>query len=102
MGDDPQSARQIRPAGYFFGAQEVQQRRSHWGVWSGAPKQHSRGERLGRSDACNKREPGTGCPAITGANRTLAVLGTSEHCIATNPSDMCVAMAALEATIHIS
>src|SRR5207237_3379012 len=32
---------------------------------------------------CNKREPGTGCPAITGANRTLAVLGTSEHCIAT-------------------
>src|SRR5438105_8777713 len=51
--------------------------------------------------ACNKREPGTGCPAITGANRSLAVLGTSEHCIATNPSDMCVAMAALEATIHI-
>src|SRR5213592_1874851 len=50
---------------------------------------------------CNKREPGTGCPAITGANRTLAVLGTSEHCIATNPSDMCVAMAALEATIHM-
>lgn len=50
---------------------------------------------------CNKREPGTGCPAITGANRTLAILGTSEHCIATNPSDMCVAMAALEATIHV-
>jgi xanthine dehydrogenase YagS FAD-binding subunit len=50
---------------------------------------------------CNKREPGTGCLAITGANRMLAVLGTSEHCIATNPSDMCVAMAALEATIHI-
>jgi xanthine dehydrogenase YagS FAD-binding subunit len=50
---------------------------------------------------CNKREPGTGCPAITGANRMLAVLGTSEHCIATNPSDMCVAMAALEATIHV-
>ena len=50
---------------------------------------------------CNKREPGTGCPAITGANRTLAVLGTSEQCIATNPSDMCVALAALEATIHI-
>ena len=40
---------------------------------------------------CNKREPGTGCPAITGSNRTLAILGTSEHCIATNPSDMCVA-----------
>jgi xanthine dehydrogenase YagS FAD-binding subunit len=50
---------------------------------------------------CNKREPGTGCPAITGSNRTLAVLGTSEHCIATNPSDMCVAMAALEATIQV-
>jgi xanthine dehydrogenase YagS FAD-binding subunit len=50
---------------------------------------------------CNKREPGSGCPAITGSNRTLAVLGTSEHCIATNPSDMCVAMAALEATIHV-
>src|SRR5438128_1685590 len=50
---------------------------------------------------CNKREPGTGCPAITGHNRTLAILGTSEHCIATSPSDMCVALAALEATIHI-
>ena len=50
---------------------------------------------------CNKREPGTGCPAITGANRMLAILGASEHCIATNPSDMCVAMAALEATIHV-
>src|ERR1700757_3913735 len=51
--------------------------------------------------ACNKREPGSGCPAITGSNRTLAVLGTSEQCIATNPSDMCVAMAALEATVHV-
>ena len=50
---------------------------------------------------CNKREPGSGCPAITGHNRTLAILGASEHCIATNPSDMCVALAALEATIHI-
>jgi xanthine dehydrogenase YagS FAD-binding subunit len=50
---------------------------------------------------CNKRLPGSGCPAITGANRMLAVLGTSEHCIATNPSDMCVAMAALEAVIHV-
>src|SRR5688572_28175168 len=50
---------------------------------------------------CNKREPGTGCPAITGANRSLAILGTSESCIASNPSDMCVAMAALEATIHV-
>src|ERR1043165_3480487 len=51
---------------------------------------------------CNKREPGTGCPAITGHNRTLAILGTSEQCIATNPSDMCVAMAALDATILIN
>ena len=51
--------------------------------------------------SCNKRQPGTGCPALTGANRMLAILGTSEHCIATNPSDMCVAMAALEATIHV-
>ena len=50
---------------------------------------------------CNKREPGTGCPAITGSNRTLAVLGTSETCIATNPSDMNVAMAVLEATVHV-
>lgn len=50
---------------------------------------------------CNKREPGTGCPAIIGSNRTLAVLGTSESCIATNPSDMNVAMAALEATVHV-
>src|SRR5205809_5635279 len=50
---------------------------------------------------CNKREPGSGCPAITGFNRSLAILGTTEHCIATNPSDMCVAMAALEATIHV-
>jgi xanthine dehydrogenase YagS FAD-binding subunit len=51
--------------------------------------------------ACNKREPGSGCPAITGFNRTLAILGTSESCIATNPSDMCVALAALEATVHV-
>src|SRR3989440_11227593 len=50
---------------------------------------------------CNKREPGSGCSAIGGANRPLAILGTSEHCIATNPSDMNVALAALEATIHV-
>jgi xanthine dehydrogenase YagS FAD-binding subunit len=50
---------------------------------------------------CNKRDPGTGCSAIGGANRTLAILGTSEQCIATNPSDMNVAMAALEATVHV-
>jgi xanthine dehydrogenase YagS FAD-binding subunit len=51
--------------------------------------------------ACNKREPGSGCSAIEGENRTLAILGTSKHCIATNPSDMNVALTALEATIHI-
>lgn len=51
--------------------------------------------------ACNKREPGTGCSAIGGVNRMLAILGTSEHCIATNPSDQNVALAALEATIQI-
>jgi len=50
---------------------------------------------------CNKREPGSGCGAINGANRMLAILGTSEHCIATNPSDMNVALTALEATIYI-
>lgn len=50
---------------------------------------------------CNKREPGSGCAAITGVNRSLAILGTSEHCIATNPSDMNVAMVALEAAIHV-
>ncbi|RZJ24298.1 MAG: xanthine dehydrogenase family protein subunit M [Haliea sp.] len=50
---------------------------------------------------CNKREPGTGCPAIKGLARQLAVLGTSEHCIATHPSDMCVALAALEATVWV-
>jgi len=51
--------------------------------------------------ACNKRESGTGCSAIGGHNRMLAVLGTSEHCIATNPSDQNVALTALEATIQI-
>jgi xanthine dehydrogenase YagS FAD-binding subunit len=50
---------------------------------------------------CNKREPGTGCPAIAGSNRTLAVLGASDKCIATNPSDMNVAMTVLEATVHV-
>ncbi|WP_262297391.1 FAD binding domain-containing protein [Microvirga sesbaniae] len=51
---------------------------------------------------CNKREPGTGCPAITGRNRIHAILGTSEHCIATHPSDMAVALAALEAMVHVA
>ena len=48
---------------------------------------------------CNKREPGSGCSAIGGINRILAVLGTSEKCIATHPSDMAVAMRALDATV---
>jgi xanthine dehydrogenase YagS FAD-binding subunit len=50
---------------------------------------------------CNKREPGSGCSAIDGFNRNLAILGTSKDCIATNPSDQNVALTALEATIHI-
>jgi len=50
---------------------------------------------------CNKREPGTGCPAKHGINRTLAILGTSEQCIATHPSDMCVALRALDAVVHV-
>jgi xanthine dehydrogenase YagS FAD-binding subunit len=50
---------------------------------------------------CNKREPGSGCPAIAGYNRNLAVLGTSQHCIATNPSDMNVALSVLDATLEL-
>ncbi|CAG9267947.1 FAD binding domain-containing protein [Paraburkholderia caribensis] len=50
---------------------------------------------------CNKRVPGSGCSAITGFNRTMAILGTSDACIATNPSDMNVALAALGATVQI-
>ena len=53
------------------------------------------------ASACNKREPGSGCSAIGGYNRMLAILGTSEHCIATNPSDQNVALTALEAVVHI-
>jgi xanthine dehydrogenase YagS FAD-binding subunit len=51
--------------------------------------------------ACNKREPGTGCSAIGGHNRMLAILGTSKDCIASNPSDQNVALTALEATIQV-
>jgi xanthine dehydrogenase YagS FAD-binding subunit len=51
---------------------------------------------------CNKREPGSGCSAINGVNRINAILGTSEACIATHPSDMCVALAALEASVHVA
>ena len=50
---------------------------------------------------CNKREPGTGCPAKHGINRQLAILGTSGQCIATHPSDMCVALRALDAVVHV-
>lgn len=50
---------------------------------------------------CNKRDPGSGCSAIDGFNRDLAVLGTSEYCIATHPSDMAVALAALEAKVRV-
>ena len=50
---------------------------------------------------CNKREPGSGCSAIEGFNRNHAILGTSEACIATHPSDMCVALAALEAVVQV-
>ena len=51
---------------------------------------------------CNKRQPGSGCSAIDGHNRMLAILGTSDHCIASNPSDQNVALVALEATIHVT
>src|SRR5438477_54024 len=51
--------------------------------------------------ACNKRAPGSGCPAVEGYNRIHAVLGASDHCIATHASDMCVALAALDAVIRV-
>src|SRR5689334_24554861 len=51
---------------------------------------------------CNKRDPGSGCSAISGVNRINAILGASEACIATHPSDMCVALAALEAVVHVT
>lgn len=50
---------------------------------------------------CNKREPGSGCPARDGLNRIHAILGASAQCVATHPSDMCVALAALEAVVHV-
>jgi xanthine dehydrogenase YagS FAD-binding subunit len=50
---------------------------------------------------CNKRQPGQGCDAIDGFNRMHAILGGSDHCVATHPSDMCVAMAALDAVVHL-
>ena len=51
---------------------------------------------------CNKREPGSGCSAIDGINRMHAILGASDACIAAHPSDMCVALAALEAKVHVA
>jgi xanthine dehydrogenase YagS FAD-binding subunit len=50
---------------------------------------------------CNKRSPGSGCPARTGLHRDLAILGVSQSCIASHPSDLAVALAALEATVHV-
>jgi xanthine dehydrogenase YagS FAD-binding subunit len=50
---------------------------------------------------CNKREPGSGCPARDGLNRIHAIFGASAQCVATHPSDMCVALAALEAVVHV-
>ena len=51
---------------------------------------------------CNKREPGQGCDAIDGFNRIHAILGASAACVATHPSDMCVALAALDAVVHLT
>ena len=51
--------------------------------------------------ACNKRDPGTGCAALEGINRVHAILGASEKCVATHPSDMCVALAALNAVVRV-
>ncbi|MCP2169087.1 FAD binding domain-containing protein [Goodfellowiella coeruleoviolacea] len=53
------------------------------------------------SKPCNKREPGSGCAAITGQHRDLGVIGTSDKCVATHPSDMAVALAALDAVVHL-
>ncbi|MGH3094893.1 MAG: FAD binding domain-containing protein, partial [Streptosporangiales bacterium] len=53
------------------------------------------------ASACNKREPGSGCDALDGFNRGSAILGVSESCIATHPSDMCVALAALDAVVEV-
>jgi xanthine dehydrogenase YagS FAD-binding subunit len=51
---------------------------------------------------CNKRVPGSGCPAREGEHHNLAILGASQHCIATHPSDMAVALAALDAVVHVT
>jgi xanthine dehydrogenase YagS FAD-binding subunit len=54
------------------------------------------------ASACNKRDPGAGCAALGGVTRSHAVLGWSEHCIATHPSDFCVPLAALDASVEIA
>lgn len=54
-----------------------------------------------RAFACNKRQPGSGCAAIQGVNRMHAILGASERCVAVHPSDMCVALAALDAVVEV-
>ena len=54
------------------------------------------------SKPCNKRAPGSGCPARSGDHRNLAILGGSPHCVATHPSDMAVALAALDAVVHVT
>lgn len=54
------------------------------------------------SKPCNKRDPGSGCPAIDGDHRNLAILGASDHCVATHPSDMAVALTALDAVVDIT
>jgi xanthine dehydrogenase YagS FAD-binding subunit len=51
--------------------------------------------------ACNRRQPGTGCAALEGCNRSHAILGGSEHCIATHPSDFAVALVAFDALVHV-
>ena len=51
---------------------------------------------------CNKRQPGTGCPAATGINRMHAILGASDQCVAVHPSDMCVALTALDAVVEVA
>jgi xanthine dehydrogenase YagS FAD-binding subunit len=55
-----------------------------------------------KATPCNKREPGAGCSAIEGFNRIHAILGASDQCIATHPSDMCVALAALDAVVQVT
>lgn len=54
-----------------------------------------------RSLSCNKRQPGSGCPALEGYSRMHAIFGVSEHCISAHPSDMCVALTALDAILHV-